>query len=316
MKKYYLLPFFLLFLTISFSQKKKKNSDDVLKASDLSGLKFRSVGPAFMSGRIADIAINPENENEWYVAVGSGGVWKTINSGTTWNPITDDQSFYSTGCITIDPNNSSKIWLGTGENVGGRHVGIGHGIYVSENGGKNWKSMGLKSSEHISKIIVSPNDSNVVFVASQGPLWSSGGERGLFKTNDGGKSWNNVLSVNEWTGVTDIAIDNENPNILYAATWQRHRMLHHIWVVVPEHQYISLLTMGIHGMKLKMVYQNQILEKLDWQYLLLIVQYFMLLLKLIEEMELFIKQMILEEVGKKCLTLFLGQLDLIIIKSL
>ena len=223
MKKYYLLPLFLLFLTISFSQKKKKNSDDVLKASDLSGLKFRSVGPAFMSGRIADIAINPENENEWYVAVGSGGVWKTINSGTTWNPITDDQSFYSTGCITIDPNNSSKIWLGTGENVGGRHVGIGHGIYVSENGGKNWKSMGLKSSEHISKIIVSPNDSNVVFVASQGPLWSSGGERGLFKTNDGGKSWNNVLSVNEWTGVTDIAIDNENPNILYAATWQRHR---------------------------------------------------------------------------------------------
>ena len=146
MKKYYLLPLFLLFLTISFSQKKKKNSDDVLKASDLSGLKFRSVGPSFMSGRIADIAINPENENEWYVAVGSGGVWKTINSGTTWNPITDDQSFYSTGCITIDPNNSSKIWLGTGENVGGRHVGIGHGIYVSENGGKNWKSMGLKGN--------------------------------------------------------------------------------------------------------------------------------------------------------------------------
>ena len=222
MKKYYLLPLLLLFLTLSFSQK-KKSSNNELKSSDLSGLKFRSVGPAFMSGRIADIAINPENENEWYVAVGSGGVWKTINSGTTWKPITDDQSFYSTGCITIDPNNSSKIWLGTGENVGGRHVGIGHGIYVSDNGGKNWKSMGLKSSEHISKIIVSPNDSNVIFVASQGPLWSSGGERGLFKTNDGGKSWNNVLNVNEWTGVTDIAIDKENPNILYAATWQRHR---------------------------------------------------------------------------------------------
>ncbi len=222
MKKYYLLPLFVFFLTISFSQK-KKNASEGLKSSDLTGLKFRSVGPAFMSGRIADIAINPNNENEWYVAVGSGGVWKTVNSGTTWNPIADDQPFYSTGCITIDPHNSSKIWLGTGENVGGRHVGIGHGIYVSENGGKNWKSMGLKNSEHISKIIVSPKDPNTVFVASQGPLWSPGGERGLYRTDNGGKTWKNVLSVNEWTGVTDIAIDHNNPNILYAATWQRHR---------------------------------------------------------------------------------------------
>ena len=222
MKKYYILPLFVFFLTISFSQKKKNPSEE-LKSSDLTGLKFRSVGPAFMSGRIADIAINPNNENEWYVAVGSGGVWKTVNSGTTWNPIADDQPFYSTGCITIDPHNSSKIWLGTGENVGGRHVGIGHGIYVSENGGKNWKSMGLKNSEHISKIIVSPQDPNTVFVASQGPLWSPGGERGLYRTDNGGKTWKNVLSVNKWTGVTDIAIDHNNPNILYAATWQRHR---------------------------------------------------------------------------------------------
>ena len=222
MKKYYILPLFVFFLTISFSQK-KKNASEGLKSSDLTGLKFRSVGPAFMSGRIADIAINPNNENEWYVAVGSGGVWKTVNSGTTWNPIADDQPFYSTGCITIDPHNSSKIWLGTGENVGGRHVGIGHGIYVSENGGKNWKSMGLKNSEHISKIIVSPKDPNTVFVASQGPLWSPGGERGLYRTDNGGKTWKNVLSVNKWTGVTDIAIDHNNPNILYAATWQRHR---------------------------------------------------------------------------------------------
>ena len=222
MKKYYILPLFVFFLTISFSQK-KKNASEELKSSDLTGLKFRSVGPAFMSGRIADIAINPNNENEWYVAVGSGGVWKTVNSGTTWNPIADDQPFYSTGCITIDPHNSSKIWLGTGENVGGRHVGIGHGIYVSENGGKNWKSMGLKNSEHISKIIISPQDPNTVFVASQGPLWSPGGERGLYRTDNGGKTWKNVLSVNKWTGVTDIAIDHNNPNILYAATWQRHR---------------------------------------------------------------------------------------------
>ena len=222
MKKHYLLPLFLLFLTLSFSQK-KKNSNDGLKASDFSGLKFRSVGPAFMSGRIADIAINPENENEWYVAVGSGGAWKTVNAGTTWEPLTDNQSFYSTGSITIDPNNTSTIWLGTGENVGGRHVGIGKGVFVTKDGGKTWKNKGLNNSEHISKIIVNKKDSNIVFVASQGPLWSSGGERGLYKSIDGGSNWNLVLSVNEWTGVTDVVVDPRDENIMYAATWQRHR---------------------------------------------------------------------------------------------
>ena len=222
MKKIILLSIFLCFLLNINAQKKKSQKYD-LKSSQLSGLEFRSIGPAFMSGRIADIAINSENENEWYVAVGSGGVWKTSNSGTTWDPITDDQPFYSTGCITIDPHNSSKIWLGTGENVGGRHVGIGHGVYLSENGGEKWKYMGLKSSEHISKIIISPNDPNLIFVASQGPLWSSGGERGLFRSIDGGKNWKNVLDINKWTGVTDIVIDKNDPNILYAATWQRHR---------------------------------------------------------------------------------------------
>ena len=222
MKKIILLSIFLCFLSDINAQKKKSQKYD-LKSSQLSGLEFRSIGPAFMSGRIADIAINSENENEWYVAVGSGGVWKTSNSGTTWDPIADDQPFYSTGCITIDPHNSSKIWLGTGENVGGRHVGIGHGVYLSENGGEKWKYMGLKSSEHISKIIISPNDPNLIFVASQGPLWSSGGERGLFRSIDGGKNWKNVLDINKWTGVTDIVIDKNDPNILYAATWQRHR---------------------------------------------------------------------------------------------
>ena len=222
MKKIILLSIFLCFLLNINAQKKKSQKYD-LKSSQLSGLEFRSIGPAFMSGRIADIAINSENENEWYVAVGSGGVWKTSNSGTTWDPIADDQPFYSTGCITIDPHNSSKIWLGTGENVGGRHVGIGHGVYLSENGGEKWKYMGLKSSEHISKIIVSPDDPNLIFVASQGPLWSSGGERGLFRSIDGGKHWKNVLDINKWTGVTDIVIDKNDSNILYAATWQRHR---------------------------------------------------------------------------------------------
>ena len=136
------LIFFLFLFTVSIHSQ-KKNESIKYESSLYSGLQFRSIGPAFMSGRIADIAINPSNENEWYVAVGSGGVWKTINAGTTWKPIADKMPFYSTGCITIDPNNNSTIWLGTGENVGGRHVGIGHGIYHSTDGGDSFFFIGL-----------------------------------------------------------------------------------------------------------------------------------------------------------------------------
>ncbi len=211
---------FLLFVLAFSPQSQAQEKDD----NPYSGLKFRNIGPALTSGRIADIAIHPENENVWYVAVGSGGVWKTTNSATTWTPIFDEQPSYSIGCITIDPNNSRTIWVGTGENVGGRHVGFGDGIYVSYDEGKTWKNMGLKKSEHISKIIVHPSDPNIMWVAAQGPLWSSGGERGVYKSVDGGKSWQRTLAGdNEWTGATDLLIDPRNPDVLYAATWQRHR---------------------------------------------------------------------------------------------
>lgn len=213
-------------MTLSLSvypQKKKTEPEKLLKSELFSDIKFRNIGPAFMSGRIADIAINPENEVEWYVAVGSGGVWKTSNAGTTWKAVFDHQKVYSTACLTIDPSNSNRIWLGTGENIGGRHVSIGDGVYLSEDGGDSWKNMGLKTSEHISKIVVHPANSNIVWVASQGPLWKKGGERGLFKTVDGGKTWKQVLKVDEWTGATDLVINPENPDILYAASWQRHR---------------------------------------------------------------------------------------------
>jgi photosystem II stability/assembly factor-like uncharacterized protein len=187
------------------------------------GLEFRSLGPALTSGRIADIAIHPDNENLWYVAVGSGGVWKTENSGTTWSPIFDKEKSYSIGCVTIDPNNSHTIWIGTGENVGGRHVGFGDGIYKSEDDGKTWKNLGLQKSEHISKIIVHPDNSDIIWVAAQGPLWSSGGERGIYKSVDGGKSWVKTLGDAVWTGATDLLIDPTDANILYTATWDRHR---------------------------------------------------------------------------------------------
>ena len=205
------------------AQRKQKNQKTEAKKVSLEAFKFRNVGPAFLSGRIADIVTHPDNANVWYVAVGSGGVWKTENAGTTWSPIFDDQSTYSTGCITLDPSNPSTVWVGSGENVGGRHVAYGDGIYKSTDDGKTWKNMGLKNSEHISEIIVHPDNSDVVWVAVQGPLWSKGGERGLYKTTDGGANWKQVLGNNEWTGVTDIMVDPRNPQIIYAATWDRHR---------------------------------------------------------------------------------------------
>ncbi|MFT4941981.1 MAG: photosystem II stability/assembly factor-like uncharacterized protein [Paraglaciecola sp.] len=201
----------------------KDKNNKLMSSENLSGLKFRNVGPAFMSGRIADIEIDPNNRNIWYVGVGSGGVWKTVNAGTTWTPLFDEQAVYSIGTVTVDPNNSSTIWVGSGENVSGRHVGFGDGVYVSYDGGTSWQNKGLKQSEHISEIIVHPKNPDIIWVAAQGPLWSKGGQRGLFKSIDGGDNWKLVLGDNQWVGVTDLLIDPREPNRLYAATWQRHR---------------------------------------------------------------------------------------------
>ncbi|MDG1875632.1 MAG: hypothetical protein P8J27_17100 [Mariniblastus sp.] len=208
--------------------------DSQINAGFLSPLKLRSIGPAFMSGRIADVAIDQNNPNIWYVGVGSGNVWKTTNAGTTFQPIFENYGSYSIGCITIDPSKSNIVWVGTGENVGGRHIGFGDGVYVSHDGGKQFKNMGLKDSEHISKILVHPTDSNIVYVASQGPLWSPGGERGLFKTTDGGQTWDNLLQKGEFTGVTDICLDPRNPDVIYAATHQRHRTVWALLNTGPE----------------------------------------------------------------------------------
>lgn len=214
-------------LTISCSMSTSFAKDDEdkspLSSSTFKGMEFRNIGPAFMSGRIADIAIDPTDESTWYVGVGSGGVWKTVNSGVTWKPIFDGESVYSIGAVVLDPQNSNTLWVGTGENVGGRHVSFGDGIYRSQDGGSTWKNMGLKDSRHISEIIVHPENSNIIWVAAQGNLWASGGERGLFKSTDGGKSWTRTLGDEEWTGVTDIVADPRNPDVMYAATWQRHR---------------------------------------------------------------------------------------------
>lgn len=208
--------------TLGLGQSDKEKDKEKPEAL-YNGLEFRSIGPAFMSGRISDIVIHPDNENLWYVTAGSGGVWKTENSGTTWKSIFDGQGSFAIGCVTLDPQNPEVVWVGTGENNGGRHISYGDGIYKSEDGGKTWKNMGLKASEHLSKIVIHPDNSDIIWVASQGPLWSKGGERGVFKSTDGGKTWNKTLGDNEWVGATELLIDPRNPNLLYAATWQRHR---------------------------------------------------------------------------------------------
>ncbi|MFO7935703.1 MAG: hypothetical protein R6U78_16690 [Bacteroidales bacterium] len=209
----------MLLATPLVAQEKK----DLLQESTVKDLQFRNIGPAFTSGRIADIAIHPEDDNCWYAAVGSGGVWKTPNAGVTWTPIFDDQASYSIGCVTIDPLNPHTIWVGSGEDVGGRHVGYGDGIYRSTDDGGSWENMGLASSEHISRIIVHPENSDIVYVAAQGPLWREGGDRGLYRSTDGGKHWYRVLGDDRWIGVTDVVMDPKDPGWLYAATWQRHR---------------------------------------------------------------------------------------------
>ena len=200
-----------------------------LNSGLLSGIKLRGIGPALMSGRIADIAIDAEHPNTWYVAAGSGNLWKTVNAGTTWKPIFEKYGAYSLGCVTIDPTNPNTLWVGTGEDVGGRHVGYGDGVYKSLDGGKGFKNMGLKESEHIARILVDPRNADTVYVAAQGPLWSSGGERGLYKTIDGGRTWEVILHKGPYTGVTDVVFEPGNPDVLYAATHQRHRT---VWALV------------------------------------------------------------------------------------
>ncbi|MDX2473152.1 MAG: glycosyl hydrolase, partial [Candidatus Krumholzibacteria bacterium] len=213
----------LLMLGTVSSATADEKEESPLNAGTLAGLKLRSLGPALMSGRIADIAVDPTDQGTWYVAAGSGGVWKTVNSGTTWQDIFTDQTSYSVGCLTIDPRHPNTIWVGSGENVSGRHVGYGDGVYRSRDGGQTWQNMGLTESEHIGRIVLHPENPNVVYVAAQGPLWSGGGERGLFMTVDGGATWKKVLGGGKFTGVNEVVMDPFDANILYASTWQRFR---------------------------------------------------------------------------------------------
>ncbi len=232
------------------SEEEKKPADP-MSSPTFNGLRFRSIGPAFTSGRVIGFAVDPNNPARYFVAAASGGVWKTINNGTTWTPVLDKEGSYSIGAIVLDPKNPLTVWVGTGENNSQRSVSYGNGVYRSDDGGKTWKNVGLKTSEHIGRIAIDPKDSNTVYVAAQGPLWGPGGDRGLFKTTDGGKTWNKILSISENTGVTDVVIDTQNPETLYAAAYQRRR---HMWTLInggPESALYKSTDAGATWNKLK-----------------------------------------------------------------
>lgn len=205
------------------TEKISPKEDSVYNAALVSGLKFRSIGPAFCSGRIADFAVNPKNHSEWFVAVASGHIWKTVNNGTTFEPVFDNYGAYSMGCVVIDPNNPHVVWVGTGENNHQRSLGYGNGVYRSNDGGKSFKNMGLKDSRQIGGVLIDPRNSDVVYVAAEGSVWGPGGDRGLFKTTDGGKTWKKVLEISENTGVNNVIMDPRNPDVLFATSEQRRR---------------------------------------------------------------------------------------------
>ncbi len=219
----------LLLLAIPLFAAEKPAEKAEEEKAPFAGLELREIGPALTSGRIVDLAVDPGNPETWFIASASGGVWKTTNHGTTFLPVFDHEGSFSIGCVAIDPHNSLVVWVGSGENNAQRSVSMGDGVYKSVDGGKSWKNVGLKTSEHIGKIIIDPRNSEVVYVAAQGPLWASGGDRGLYKTTDGGKTWKAILTISPDTGVTDVVFDPSNPDTLYAASYQRRR---HVYTLI------------------------------------------------------------------------------------
>ena len=216
---------FVLLLSL-ITPAQKNFEPDSLKNISLAGLSFRSIGPAVTGGRVIGTAVNPFNLSEYYIASGHGSLWKTVNNGITFSPIFDHNKSYAIGSVEIDPTNPNVVWVGTGENQNQNNVIYGDGIYKSEDGGKSWKNMGLGTSEHIGGIAIDPQNSMIVYAAAYGSLRNPGGDRGIFKTTDGGKTWENVLRISEYTGCFEIHMDPRYSNILYATAHQRMRNLY------------------------------------------------------------------------------------------
>jgi photosystem II stability/assembly factor-like uncharacterized protein len=238
------------------SNKSNKSKNDAQSAPNplttdvLNGLKFRSVGPSLTTGRIQDVEIDPHNSSTWYVASAFGGLWKTSNRGVTFTSIFDNGGSFTLCCVEVDPKNSNIVWLGTGENLSQRSAHFGDGLYKSTDAGKTWKRVALELSEHIGRIQIDPRNSDVVYVAAQGPLWSAGGERGLYKTTDGGATRKAILTVSENTGVNDVVFDPSNPDVIYATPFQRRRAVGQLIGGGPEGAIMKSTDGGAHWTKL------------------------------------------------------------------
>jgi len=216
---------FSLFFLAAFNLPVTTFADD----HPLASIPLRNIGPALTSGRVSDFAFHPGQSQTFYVSMASGGLWKTENNGITWTALFDNENSFAIGVVEIDPSNPSIVWVGSGENNAQRSVGYGDGVYKSVDGGKTWKNMGLKDSGHISMIRFHPGDSNTIYVAAQGPLWNSGGDRGLYRSTDGGENWKRILDIDENTGINEFVIDEANPDVIVASSYQRRR---HVWTLI------------------------------------------------------------------------------------
>lgn len=219
----------LLFMGFGVSAIATAQTDDEKAANPLATLPLRSIGPAYPSGRISDFAFFSGGHNDYLVGLASGGLWRTQNAGTSWTPLFDAQGTYAIGVVEIASSDENTIWVGTGENNAQRSVAFGDGVYKSTDGGVSWTHMGLKQSGHISQIWIHPEDPDTVLVAAQGPLWSEGGDRGLYKTTDGGVSWTALLTVDAHTGINEFVVDPDNFDTIIASSYQRRR---HVWVLI------------------------------------------------------------------------------------
>ncbi|MGH9322241.1 MAG: WD40/YVTN/BNR-like repeat-containing protein [Vicinamibacteria bacterium] len=210
-------PFFLLAALLAPA------SEAQLTSEMLSGLTLRSIGPANMSGRFVDIAVVEKDPYVYYAASATGGVFKTENNGVTFTPVFEREGAHSVGDIAVHPEKPEIVWVGTGERANRQSSSWGDGVYKSIDAGKTWTHVGLRDSHHIGRIELHPTDPDVVYVAAMGHLWGNNEERGLYKSTDGGDTWTRVLFIDEMTGVVDVAMDPKNPDVLYAAAYQRQR---------------------------------------------------------------------------------------------
>ncbi|MCX8021101.1 MAG: hypothetical protein N2747_11475, partial [Chitinophagaceae bacterium] len=212
---FFLNMFFLAFQSLSFSQ-------SLINSSTLGMMEARWLGPGTMSGRITAIEGVAQDGKTLYVGTAGGGVWKSTNAGASFKPVFDKYC-QSIGAIAIDPKNPKIIYVGTGESNMRNSVSIGDGLYKSTDGGENWVKLGLEKTEHIAKIVIHPHNTNVLYVAAPGPLWSSSKERGLYKSTDGGKTFEKILYISEDAGCADVALDPSHPDTVYASTWEFRR---------------------------------------------------------------------------------------------